>query len=948
MVRRVRWRKSWASMAWAAVVLVSAVESASAQTSFIWDAGGDGATWSDPGNWFNPTVNDFPRLSSHTALIGGAGAVGGNPPILTSNTAVGDLQIISGGDVFNGLFGNFRFSVVNETLISGNGSSLRLNNSPSSEELVTDILTINGTGTSDAGLVLTDSIAQVNGEARIDSGGAISGSGTLRLNSTTGSIVNDGTILVPEDQTLRIAGTTGNTRFFDWDGSAGNTAVLDVRTDATLDIDLSQNNDAFGGRMIVGFFADVDNAFPWTLDTGGTIEFRGGSTGAPGDIRGAAVVSRGTIDAEFGSGAFFNDNVDFQTGTITVGSTGGAFSQLSLRNGNIRNAVNTQLNNGNLIVIGDFTIDQAGKLLDLDGAFNDNGISVGGGASLSITAATINPNTGSFTTNRFAGDISLSGRLDLNIDGPDLLLAKLDPTDDPRFFMFGRNDSVPTFGGAAIVFGGDSSFRALKFSSAINPTGRFEESVRFDGGSIEIEDGMTVIFEDRAAFRGSPTSTGTGTMRFEDQVIFSVSAVTLPFGTEFAAGSNVTMTTDSVLLDGPVTFSGSTINGNNAFVINDSLEVDSGTTTVRTRSFILDGASAFLPPSSTIIRDGARLIVDVDQIDPGGPAVTSLVNNFEGTLDVAGEFRLDTFSQRWQNTGTISLNNGRIAGGARLINQAQLNAAGDSSIRSLQTDPAGTNNINGTLRVDRLDLRGGAFTGIGSLVVEGLGFIDDNQSTGSVALVNEGDLGWFGTLGRLNTASYEQTAAGRLTVEIAGDGGVGGVDFDQIAVTGTAEVAGLLTVNPSPGFTYSQGDLYTILTAGGGVTGRFDDAALPSLAQGDLLSIMYTANAVVLEVIAGLQGDYNGDGFVSQPDLDLVLLNWGRDANTAGVPTGWVNDLPVGIISQRELDGVLLNWGDGTPPSVNAIPEPISAAWLGPAAVWAGLGRRRLRRDRPR
>ncbi|MEL7088585.1 MAG: hypothetical protein AAGL98_09140, partial [Planctomycetota bacterium] len=70
---------------------------------------------------------------------------------------------------------------------------------------------------------------------------------------------------------------------------------------------------------------------------------------------------------------------------------------------------------------------------------------------------------------------------------------------------------------------------------------------------------------------------------------------------------------------------------------------------------------------------------------------------------------------------------------------------------------------------------------------------------------------------------------------------------------------------------------------------------------------------------ADLAGDNNGDGFVSQADLDLVLLNWGESV----LPGGWVaaDQFDGELISQNELDGVLLNWGDGTPPSV-AVPEP--------------------------
>ena len=85
-----------------------------------------------------------------------------------------------------------------------------------------------------------------------------------------------------------------------------------------------------------------------------------------------------------------------------------------------------------------------------------------------------------------------------------------------------------------------------------------------------------------------------------------------------------------------------------------------------------------------------------------------------------------------------------------------------------------------------------------------------------------------------------------------------------------------------------------------------------------------------------LRGDYNNNGQVEQGDLDLVLLNWGRDASTP--PAGWTSDLPSGLIDQDELDRLLLHWGDdmsmfaglpaeqGRVGQAGAVPEPGTSA----------------------
>ncbi len=111
------------------------------------------------------------------------------------------------------------------------------------------------------------------------------------------------------------------------------------------------------------------------------------------------------------------------------------------------------------------------------------------------------------------------------------------------------------------------------------------------------------------------------------------------------------------------------------------------------------------------------------------------------------------------------------------------------------------------------------------------------------------------------------------------------------------------------------------------------DDVLNELSEQELRDLLGAENVLTLDKLptfswsdafVQLVGDYNGNGQVEQGDLDLVLQNWGDDTDAAGVPAGWVNDLPDGLIDQGELDGVLLNWGATAVPSFGeaSVPEP--------------------------
>ena len=72
----------------------------------------------------------------------------------------------------------------------------------------------------------------------------------------------------------------------------------------------------------------------------------------------------------------------------------------------------------------------------------------------------------------------------------------------------------------------------------------------------------------------------------------------------------------------------------------------------------------------------------------------------------------------------------------------------------------------------------------------------------------------------------------------------------------------------------------------------------------------------------GPVGDRDGDGFVGQDDLDIVLGAWGTGPPSD--PRADVNDDD--FVGQDDLDAVLADWGQGIPPP--GIPEPATVGML--------------------
>ena len=136
--------------------------------------------------------------------------------------------------------------------------------------------------------------------------------------------------------------------------------------------------------------------------------------------------------------------------------------------------------------------------------------------------------------------------------------------------------------------------------------------------------------------------------------------------------------------------------------------------------------------------------------------------------------------------------------------------------RNAERRPAGI----GTLDV----IDGGAVTANGGTTVGPNGTVTGDGTITTPTLVNNGTVAPAGanntpgTIATLN-GNYQQGPGGVLDSEV---GGPQSSQADQLKISGTATLNGTLTLTSLHNFHPSSGDTYTILTAAGGLTGKFN------------------------------------------------------------------------------------------------------------------------------
>jgi autotransporter-associated beta strand protein len=180
--------------------------------------------------------------------------------------------------------------------------------------------------------------------------------------------------------------------------------------------------------------------------------------------------------------------------------------------------------------------------------------------------------------------------------------------------------------------------------------------------------------------------------------------------------------------------------------------------------------------------------------------------------------------------------------------------------------------------------------------------------------------------------------AGTLLVEIAGT--AAGSGFDQLHVSGTASLGGLLTVQ-FQSFTPSLGQTFQFLNADGGITGAFSNLSLPSLGAGKAWRLVYEPNDLKLMIVApgdvNPTGDYNRDGIVDAADYAVWRDSFGSTTNLAADGN---NNNMIDADDYNVWKNHFGQTASGGLGSSAAVPEP-ATAWLLLSAGAAALLRRR-------
>jgi len=755
---------------------------------------------------------------------GSLAATGSTSAGLYVGGAAATIANANGGSISGGYLGVQMLggSLVNtgaHSVIQGSGYGVFTNDSAAN---VTNSAgaSIQGTG--------NDAVSMYQGGTVINEGGAsISGTVGVRL-SGNGSMINRTGASITGSLGVILAGngTVDNSASI----VASNTGVALVGSNDTL------TNAA--GALIRGGTASVNTAGgngAVNLTNAGTLDgdvwLTGNAANAVTLLTGSTLQGRLYIGNNTSSTLTLDGSGTQLYSQAVTGATTfmGALTKLGSGTWILDSALTpggTTINAGTLqIGNGDTTGAIAGNVTDNGTLAFSRSDAVSFGGTISGSGALVQAGSGTLTltgTSTYAGGTTINaGTLQIGNGGTTGAIAG--NVTDNGTLAFDRSDAV-NFGGA--ISGSGALVQAGSGTLALTGTNTYTGGTTINAGTLQIGNGGT-----SGAIAGNVTDNGTLTFNRSDAVNFG--------GTISGSGVLVQAGSGTLTLTGTNTYAGGTAinagtlqignggstgaiagnvadNGTLAFNRSDAASfagIISGSGTLAqngTGTLTLTGANTYT--GGTIVNAGT-LVVDSTSL-PG-----AVLDNAALVFAQAND---GVFRNAISGSGTLA----KTGGGMLILD-------GDSSaFTGSTTVGAGTLEV-GDAATPSAVLGGNVAVGAGG-TLRGYGRILGNVS-------NSGTLWAGGSIGTLTVqGNYTQSASGVFEVEATPSG-----QASLLAVNGTATLAGSALVLADTG-TWAPTTSYTILTAGGGVSGQFASAS-SSLAFLNPV-VNYGANVVTLSL----------------------------------------------------------------------------------------------------
>lgn len=319
-----------------------------------------------------------------------------------------------------------------------------------------------------------------------------------------------------------------------------------------------------------------------------------------------------------------------------------------------------------------------------------------------------------------------------------------------------------------------------------------------------------------------------------------------------------------------------------------------------------------------------------------------------GRIDATGGRLLidGTSSSTLQNNGSISANGGEIEFGSPLTNNMSGQTApqitvDDGTIRFAINGQ----NSNSLVNTGVLASTGGTNDVFGQIA---------NNTGGNIAATNDsvvtfhhnvdsagGNISVFAGSTAIFLQNLTMSQGGLLLANLAGTDDETG--FGHVEVVGSTQLSGAsVQVSLAGGFVPALGDTFPLLSSAGAIGGSPSLGQTPTLPAGLVWKLNVGAHLVELSVVAGLSGDYNGNGVVDAADYTIWRDTLGQTGAGLAADGNHNNMIDAGDYDVWKTN--LGTTGGSGAAAATLVPEPnaISLGFI--AAAVLGLCRRSNRR----